>query len=109
MSSELLPCPFCGSKAEMYINYAWSHSAYTILCSNSLCAVCPMVECDTEEEVVKAWNTRVEKTCVMKSIKHGPLYDVFQCTNCGTEFAERNTEDYIDYEYCKVCGAKVVE
>ena len=51
-----------------------------------------------------------QKTCVMKGIKSGPIYDVFQCTNCGTEFAERNTEkNYIDYAFCKVCGAKVVE
>ena len=49
------------------------------------------------------------KTCVMKSIKNGVMYDVFQCTNCGTEFAERNSEVYIDYEFCPVCGAKVVE
>lgn len=66
-------------------------------------------ECREYLEYVVEHELVERKTCVIESIKRGPLYDVYQCTNCGTEFAERNSEDYIDYEYCPICGAKVVE
>lgn len=50
-----------------------------------------------------------QKTCVKKNIKNGKWHDIFQCTNCGAEFAEHNSEVSIDYAYCPYCGAKVVK
>lgn len=67
-----------------------------------------VAECGEYLDYVVEHDMVERKTCVMKSIKNGAMYDVYQCTECGTEFAERNSETYVDYVYCPICGAKVV-
>ena len=52
--SELKPCPFCGSKAELITQHRLL--AYFVECANEQCS--GSVQGDTEDEVVSAWNAR---------------------------------------------------
>lgn len=60
--TELLPCPFCGSEAEVYNvqeSVSWHvEKPYTV--SHRGKADCPVdfAWFETEEEAVKAWSTR---------------------------------------------------
>ena len=96
MSSELLPCPFCGGKAEI------AHSRnYYVWCD----------KCETrgdwystEAEAIKAWNTRAERTCQMVQIAPTISEGIMQCSECGVYLNEP-----ADVNYCPSCGAKVVD
>lgn len=58
--SEMLPCPFCGSKAaiEEY-DYYDDGPDYSVQCTNIACACSgPYRFWHTKEEAVKAWNHR---------------------------------------------------
>ncbi len=64
--SELLPCPFCGSKAT--IKKSWPFGEYYPTCTKE--GRCPGIveeqdeqggtccDCKTIEEAIKLWNTR---------------------------------------------------
>lgn len=54
--SELKPCPFCGSEANMLGDYDYSN--YHANCTNDECG-CYWVACyETEQEAIEAWNRR---------------------------------------------------
>lgn len=56
--TELLPCPFCGSKAEVHKTL---YSEYYVDCSLSkgFCHVIPRTwTYDSEQEAIDAWNKR---------------------------------------------------
>jgi len=57
--SELKPCPFCGSEADVHPhNFGDSKKTdYTIYCSNKDCGS-SFCWYDTPEESIKAWNKR---------------------------------------------------
>ena len=62
---NLLPCPFCGSKAEKRVregtsDYDWNKVYYDIRCTNNDCYLQDGAEwnCRTYEEVVEMWNKR---------------------------------------------------
>ena len=61
MSNELLPCPFCGGKAEI-LTAESMHGGYLfgIMC-NDCCSRGDVY--DTEAEAIDAWNTRVKPPC----------------------------------------------
>lgn len=111
MEKELKPCPFCpdgGNPKHLKIIY---HS-----CESNLikCMKCEASTCgyDTEEEAIKAWNTRHERTCHMTLKKSGPCYDVWYFDCCEKEWAENRCDNcVVDYPgiVCPWCGAKVVE
>lgn len=91
--SGLLPCPFCGGKAEIYrviirpgTFYAWCDECETR--SNYY---------NTEEDAARAWNSRAERTC--RAIYDGD--------DSGHEF--RYYEPSYVPNFCPECGAKVVE
>lgn len=55
---ELLPCPFCGSKAEISQTYRYT---WVVSCSNEDCPCLCGIELDTKEDAEKFWNTRTPK------------------------------------------------
>ena len=130
---ELKPCPFCGGKAKVIeaINIV-GKKVYAVYCQDCYIANNQLIPdgetfywdgnpdelqvsdgrqalfYDEINEAIEHWNTRYERTGECICIKDGPMYDVYQCANCGTEF-ERNSEDDIGYEYCPYCGEKMVQ
>jgi hypothetical protein len=65
---ELLPCPFCGGKAEIkdarkfLVVSKFSYIIpYSVGCSNKKCDVKPYTEySSTEQEAIDAWNRRAD-------------------------------------------------
>ena len=53
---RLLPCPFCGSDAEM----CHGHNHYYARCTNQECLVRTRRYCDVTE-AIRAWNRRVKE------------------------------------------------
>lgn len=54
----LEPCPFCGSKAEIFHN----NKECGIMCSNPDCNVSPYTSTQINEKIAtKIWNNRTEK------------------------------------------------
>ena len=55
---ELKPCPFCGNKANTYSN---SRGFWGVDCESNECITHTMVvDYNTEEDAVEAWNRRAE-------------------------------------------------
>lgn len=54
---ELLPCPFCGGKAET-LSYTYPDEGWQIGCVNINCLLPEMDGFEDEKEAIKAWNTR---------------------------------------------------
>ena len=57
---KLKPCPFCGGEAECFTNkhgdsYCECYDEY----NDYDCCGVKMPDCDTKENAIKAWNTRV--------------------------------------------------
>lgn len=103
--SGLLPCPFCGGKAEIYrviirpgTFYAWCDECETR--SNYY---------NTEEDAARAWNSRAERTCraICDGDDSGHEFagESWHCSNCGHEMDEYEAKCGA---YCIKCGAKVV-
>lgn len=63
LQAELLPCPFCGSKAERKtLTHAYGHTMYYVQCSNEKCAINPTtVAYKTKGADIRAWNTRAKE------------------------------------------------
>lgn len=108
--SELLPCPFCGGEATILIEgkygcYTFHHEgAHKCPAAYAHCA-----DYATETEAVKAWNTRVERTCEMEYIDAYEYPDgeedyLCKCSNCGRESWEpaHNLP-----KFCGGCGKTV--
>ena len=62
MESELLPCPFCGGKAELFFNRA--NELYYIECyeeyNHDGCCETSTTFFSKREDVIEIWNTRYE-------------------------------------------------
>lgn len=66
---ELLPCPFCGSPAELEFEEDRHHNEergeehrWDVCCSGigPVCPVGPMTHCTTKDEAIRQWNTRAQ-------------------------------------------------
>lgn len=53
----LMPCPFCGEKAELATTLM-DGNGYVVNCINEKCDVEPSVCFTTKERTIRAWNTR---------------------------------------------------
>lgn len=127
---ELKPCPFCGAEPMIHHDYSSESGDWWIIdCLNDDCPVCyTRAAWDgvnvttgwraTEEEAVKAWNTRKSmETCRNLSEWHDA--DEFICSKCGiilngyaeVVYNDDGSTDVFEFacEYCPNCGAKVVE
>jgi Lar family restriction alleviation protein len=55
---KLLPCPFCGGQADFFNNEGLISDKFCIQCET--CFSGTSVDCETEEDAIKSWNTRAE-------------------------------------------------
>ncbi len=55
LDEKLLPCPFCGGKAEIYAQ-AWNK--YSVICAKCFCV---KGSYGTEEKAIEEWNKRVSE------------------------------------------------
>ena len=92
--TELLPCPFCGSEADIVVYGATGE--HTVECLE--CGAEGATEYD-EAKAIEAWNTRIERTC---------FEDGCLCSSCGREFPHDMCSDW-ELNYCPNCGARVVD
>jgi hypothetical protein len=53
-----LPCPFCGSPADMEFWHGGRPTKRMIRCSAQTCEVSPCVTGETRAEALQHWNTR---------------------------------------------------
>ena len=100
--SELKPCPFCGGEAELH----GFHDLYWVV----ECVRCyaSANDCDTEQDAIEAWNTRVERTCrVTRASRKYVLSDGTELFDDGC--SECNGYLQADDNYCPNCGARVTE
>ena len=105
--TDLKPCPFCGGQAELFKG---KFGFWHVKCGGRPeCSVLPLTNsASTEAEAIAAWNSRAERTCEIKHVKGGAMYDVWRCSACGYEFVESVSEASIVQNYCPNCGARVV-
>ena len=120
--TTLLPCPFCGGKAECYQD---EDGYWQVNCKSGwlgLTQKCPGDSCigysyDTEAEAVEAWNTRADLgsgTCEMETsweirdelgIADAPEDTWgYRCSVCGYSF---RYDRGIKPNFCPNCGARV--
>lgn len=57
--NKILPCPFCGQKADTSYNTVFK---FQVFCINEECFMneAIMTGCKTEKEAIDKWNNRVE-------------------------------------------------
>ena len=124
-TEELLPCPFCGGKADLFSVPSPAERgqvAHRVICRSPHCAALGYFK--TEEGAIKAWNTR----SITAAAVYG--YQAAQCT-CEVEGYDDGVDEGMDGEwysygpptwhlscghetygserpcYCSTCGRKV--
>lgn len=109
--SELKPCPFCGGETELK---RYDCGDWQIICYHG--DGCIMRE-DLEngyfedadlQAVIRAWNTRAERTCRCTTDDNAWC---FACSECGKTFPRSDlhyAHNHGEINYCPNCGAKVV-
>lgn len=100
MTDELKPCPFCpdgGSPELEQVGDDWH-----INCENEKCPATAFVIGSSEQEAIKAWNTRYERTChkVPGKMHYGELRP--KCSECGYGLGDSR------WVFCPKCGAEIL-
>lgn len=105
--TELKPCPFCGSPAELTHTKTWD---YYVRCTNKSCAARTRQYHENDAGAVNAWNKRTERTCTMLRLTDYTCQYMhrYACSECG-EFNEQPTVmgESEPPNYCPNCGRKV--
>ena len=106
--SKLSPCPFCGGEPTLSISDNGGY--YEVLCEK--CYKAGTMIYKSESEAIEEWNTRVYRTCKMEVVDQwedrfdGDDWWTYKCSECG----EKTTEPTQPMpNYCKNCGAKVIQ
>lgn len=112
--TTLLPCPFCGGKAEIHPSNDWD----VTFTGSTFFAWCDKCETrgdyyNTEAEAIAAWNTRVERTCKMEQMSECQFDDI-ACSECGVALwafsMDMEGEGVLATpNYCPNCGARVTK
>ena len=85
---KLKPCPFCGGKADLYLDGRGLYVVQCDYCGNR--TIC----CQTKEGAVGAWNRRKDE-------------DVVRCKDCI--YREQADGDYGNCYYCALTKCDVGE
>ena len=128
MDEKLRPCPFCGGEAHLTSDYSSEHdhtfyqvwhdcqtNPGTIRHSygHALSLQVSTPWCANEEDAVRLWNRRAERTCRVGCYPPGYEdnlhYEV--CSECGSILTTSRPGDRHAERasYCPNCGARVVE
>ena len=103
--SELMPCPFCGSEAEILTGKSLhGERLYGVICN---CCTGRTDLFDTEDEAVDSWNSRVKRTCK----EFGSVRVWQSCNVWSHELSCGHEVDTLESEppnYCPECGALVI-
>lgn len=110
LTTELLPCPFCGG--ESTVERIGKSGYFYVTCNTAYC--CDFGKFDTEAEAIEAWNARQERMChivketkTIRSLLHGEVEVTDErCSECEG-FMDVGSGVYRNY--CPNCGAKVVD
>lgn len=107
MSNELLPCPFCGSEAELVSE----HISWQVRCTGGQqCATWPVTNWRDKKVVIAAWNRRFVKTCTWTLDVDYGSDDRDYKTSCGQMFSliEGGPKDN-NMNFCCYCGGELIE
>ena len=109
--SDLKPCPFCGGGAHFikvkHVVGVW----YTVCCDDAECFGHEQSRLYTLRRLAaEAWNRRAERTCRMEWRDNGDGYPPsVRCSACGGWLdAVADVEDVAQFEFCPMCGARVI-
>lgn len=109
--TELKPCPFCGGEAELR-DFGEKRNPY-IFCDGPCSFV---MDGDTVEEAIEAWNTRAERTCSLEKVHDwDDEWEPFGyvCKSCEEALPSCYGSDSFGNvttpNFCPNCGARVVE
>ena len=129
MAEELRCCPFCGGEAHLTSDYSSDHdhtfyqvwhdcqtNPGTIRHSygHALSLQVSTPWCANEEDAVRLWNRRAERTCqIVVSVDRSPASyggRVHRCSSCGKALpGSLFRNGWTQLDFCPRCGARVTE
>lgn len=115
MSNEVMACPLCGDSGFVKVaTRCKPEGEWEARMKCEECGIELIKSGETEDAAItallKAWNTRAERTCKMEYEKSEPHIHEgkLTCSECGA-WAMFPPYNWSEYNYCPYCGAKVVE
>lgn len=116
MSNEVMACPLCGDSGFVKVaTRCKPEGEWEARMKCEECGIELIKSGETEDAAItallKAWNTRAERTCTMTKLEPPLLLEGWwSCSECGPVFPPCNDEIAVwVLQQCPHCGAKVVE